>query len=125
MKLLLPLSWLYSAIVVLRNKAFDAGLLKVRRVDVPVIAVGNITVGGTGKTPLVEYLVRLLTAKGKRVAVVSRGYGRKSHGVVEVSNGKSIVDDVQETGDEPAQIARKFSSVIVVVGENRVEAAQR
>ncbi len=125
MKLLLPLGWLYSGIVALRNKAFDWGLLRVTRVDVSVISVGNITVGGTGKTPLVEYVVRSLLKQGRRAAVVSRGYGRKSQGVVEVSNGMAILDDTRESGDEPVQIARKFPGLIVVVGESRVEAAQR
>ncbi len=125
MKLLLPLSWLYLAVVGLRNKAFDWGLLRVRRIDVPVIAVGNITVGGTGKTPLVEYIISRLMREGRKIAVVSRGYGRVSEGVVEVSNGRNIVDDFRQAGDEPLQIARKFPDVIVVVGENRVEAAQR
>ena len=78
---LLPLSWLYGLGVGFRNFLFDAGVLKTHAYKVPIISVGNITVGGTGKTPHVEYLVRLLKDK-MRVAVLSRGYKRKSSGFV-------------------------------------------
>ena len=76
---LLPLSWLYGVGVRFRNFLFDVGILKSRAFSVPVIAVGNLTVGGTGKTPHVEYLVRLLHDKAK-VAILSRGYKRKTTG---------------------------------------------
>jgi tetraacyldisaccharide 4'-kinase len=109
---------------VLRNKAFDWGLLKTASVRVPVISVGNMTAGGTGKTPLVEYLVHYCLMKGKRVAVVSRGYRRNSRGIVVVSDGQSRFVDAEEGGDEPVQIARKFPRAIVVVGERRVDAAR-
>jgi tetraacyldisaccharide 4'-kinase len=122
---LLPFGVLYSAAVVLRNMLFEAGVLSTVRVGVPVIAVGNITAGGTGKTPLVEYIVRLLQTNGQKVAVVSRGYGRRSQGVVVVSDGKSVLVDGSVGGDEPVQVARKFSGVTVVVGERRIEAARR
>ena len=78
---LLPLSWLYGLAVIIRNELFELNILKTRRFDIPVISVGNITVGGSGKTPHVEYLIRLLKDKMK-VAVLSRGYKRKSHGYV-------------------------------------------
>lgn len=125
MKILLPFAWLYSALIWLRNKAFDWGVLKTTDVGVPVISVGNLTVGGTGKTPLVEYLVKQLLADGRRVAVVSRGYKRKSSGVVVVADGKRILATAEQGGDEPVQIAEKFHEAIVVVGEKRVEAAKR
>lgn len=125
MKILLPFAWLYSAPILLRNKAFDWGVLKTTNVGVPVISVGNLTVGGTGKTPLVEYLVKQLLAEERRVAVVSRGYKRKSSGVVVVSDGKKILATAEQGGDEPVQIAEKFPESIVVVGEKRVGAAQR
>jgi len=83
--MLLPFSWLYGLGAAARNSAFDMGLLPHRRGAVPVIAVGNLTAGGTGKTPLVEYITGRLVARGLNVAVVSRGYGRRSHGVVVVS----------------------------------------
>ena len=125
MKLLLPFSWLYAAVMLARNTLFDWGVLKSERVKVPVISVGNMTVGGTGKTPLVEYLVKYLLQKEKQVAVVSRGYKRKSSGVVVVSDGKRMLENAERGGDEPVQIAEKFPGAIVVVGEKRVEAAKR
>ena len=122
--LLLPLSWLYGLAVIARNKAFDVGLLRRESAGVPVISVGNVTMGGTGKTPLVEYIVRLSIARGKKVAVVSRGYKRESAGVLVVSDGKTLLAGPKEGGDEPIQIARKFPEAIVVVGERKVDAAR-
>ena len=78
---LLPLSWLYGLGVNIRNKMFDHGMLPSRSFSLPVICIGNITVGGTGKTPHTEYLIRLLSST-KRIAVLSRGYKRKSKGFV-------------------------------------------
>jgi tetraacyldisaccharide 4'-kinase len=123
--MLLPLSWLYGLAAAARNSAFDLGLVPRRRAAVPVIAVGNLTAGGTGKTPLVEYITGALAARGLNVAVVSRGYGRRSHGVVVVSCRGDIRADAFRGGDEPVQIARKFRSASVVVGERRVDAAAR
>ncbi len=125
MKLLLPFAWLYAIVVTLRNRLFDWGVLKSESVGVPVISVGNLTVGGTGKTPLVEYLVGVLVGKGRRVAVVSRGYKRKSSGVVVVSDGTTILANAESGGDEPVQIATKYRKAIVVVGESRVAAARQ
>jgi tetraacyldisaccharide 4'-kinase len=125
MKILLPFSWLYALIIALRNTLFDWGLLKSEGAGVQVISVGNLTVGGTGKTPLVEYIVQRLLQEGRHVAVVSRGYKRKSSGVVVVSDGKSVMADAAQGGDEPVQIARKFRDAIVVVGEKRVAAARK
>ncbi|MBX2990477.1 MAG: tetraacyldisaccharide 4'-kinase [Bacteroidetes bacterium] len=125
MKFLLPFSWLYAFAVIVRNKLFDWGVLKPEDAGVPVISVGNLTVGGTGKTPLVEYIVTYLLREGRRVGVVSRGYKRKSTGVVVVSDGKKIVGTTEEGGDEPLQIAHKFPDAIVVVAESRVEAARQ
>lgn len=122
--LLLPLSWLYGLIITCRNKAFDVGLLKSESVGKPVISVGNMTMGGTGKTPLVEYIVRFCLTKGRRVAVVSRGYKRETAGVLVVSDGKHLLAGSKEGGDEPVQIATKFPEAIVVVGERRVDAAR-
>ena len=122
--LLLPLSWLYGLVMSARNMVFDAGLLRVRSAGVPVIAVGNMTAGGTGKTPLVEWLVGELQAQGVRPAVVSRGYGRASRGVVAVSDGVRLLATALEAGDEAVQVATKFPAVPVVVGERRVDAAR-
>lgn len=123
MNLLLPLSWAYQLAVSGRNSAFDHGILPIKTVGVPVVSVGNLTTGGTGKTPLVEYLVRHCSKMGIRVGVVSRGYGRRSRGVVVVSEGRGPLVDVYAAGDEAMQVARKFSGVVVVVGERRVDAA--
>ncbi len=111
---LLPLSWIYGCIVRLRNLFFDMGLLKSRSFDVPMIAVGNITVGGTGKTPHVEYLIELLKDKFN-VAVLSRGYKRKSRGFV-LADAESEVKDI---GDEPYQMKRKYPDIAVAVDKNR------
>lgn len=109
-----PLSWLYGAGVGFRNFLFEVGILKSRAFQTPVISVGNITVGGTGKTPHVEYLVRLLQDK-MRIAVLSRGYKRKSHGFL-------IADEdtpMKLIGDEPYQIKQKFPRITVAVDKKR------
>ena len=91
---LLPFSWFYGLGVGFRNFLFDIGILKSRSFHVPVIAVGNITVGGTGKTPHVEYLIRLLKEKGK-IAVLSRGYKRKSKGFIEVGGKPMVIRSIE------------------------------
>ena len=118
--LMAPLSWIYGLIVVVRNFMFDVGLLKSTKFDIPVIVVGNITVGGTGKTPVTEYLVNLLSEKF-RTAVVSRGYKRKTKGFI-LSDEKSTPDQI---GDEPYQIKRKFPDVVLAVDEKRVRAIEK
>ena len=117
---LLPLSWIYGLAVRFRNYLFDIGVLKSRSFDVPVIAVGNLTVGGTGKTPHVEYLIRLLQDRVK-VAVLSRGYKRKTKGYL-LANGQSTAT---ELGDEPYQMKSKFPHVSVAVCKKRVEGINR
>lgn len=113
-KWLLPFSWLYGFVVFIRNKFFKWGILKQRSFDIPVISVGNLTVGGTGKTPHIEYLVDLLKDEF-RVAVLSRGYKRKTSGFVLATSESNS----KEIGDEPLQIKQKFPKVIVAVDENR------
>ena len=115
-----PLSWLYGCAVRLRNILFDMGVLKSQSFDVPVISVGNITVGGTGKTPHVEYLVRLLHSQ-VRVAVLSRGYKRKSKGFVMATDTTTARD----IGDEPMQMKHKFPDISVAVCKNRSEGIRR
>jgi tetraacyldisaccharide 4'-kinase len=117
---LLPLGWLYGAGVSFRNWLFNVGLLHQQTYDIPVISVGNITVGGTGKTPHVEYLIRLLRNVAK-VAVLSRGYKRKSHGYV-LADERSTVKDI---GDEPFQMKRKFNDIYVAVDAKRREGIDR
>ncbi|WP_340113739.1 tetraacyldisaccharide 4'-kinase [Maribellus mangrovi] len=118
--LLYPLSWLYGIGVLLRNRAYDLNILKSHEFDVPVISIGNITVGGTGKTPHVEYLVSLLKDK-YNVATLSRGYKRKTKGFRLVETTSTAI----ETGDEPLQIKTKFPEVTVSVCENRVKGVEQ
>ncbi|AWX06554.1 tetraacyldisaccharide 4'-kinase [Prevotella intermedia] len=113
---LLPLSWLYGLGVMVRNELFELGVLKSRSFDVPVISVGNITVGGSGKTPHVEYLVRLLK-EVSQVAVLSRGYKRKSTGYVLAETDTPV----EVIGDEPFQMKQKFPNVYVAVDKKRCE----
>ena len=111
---LTPLSWLYGLGVGFRNLLFRLGVLKSRAFDIPVISVGNITVGGSGKTPHVEYLVSLLLDKMK-VAVLSRGYKRKSRGYVLADNESTM----SQIGDEPYQMKQKFPALYVAVDKKR------
>ena len=111
---LLPLSWLYGIGVRIRNWMFNIGILKSQSYDIPIIAVGNITVGGSGKTPHVEYLINLLHDKMK-VGVLSRGYKRKSHGYVLADTDTPM----REIGDEPYQMRHKFSDIYVAVDKKR------
>ena len=117
---LLPLSWLYGLGVNLRNWLFDRNILKQKSFNIPVICVGNITVGGTGKTPHTEYLIELLS-KYYKVAVLSRGYKRKSTGFRVVESDSRVRD----VGDEPLQIKQKFPGIQVVVDKNRVHAIEK
>lgn len=109
----------------LRNKAYDQGYLRIVRIPVPVISVGNITAGGTGKTPIVERIVEYHLNMGIRTAVVSRGYKRESTGSVVVSDGKGSIVDVPSGGDEPVQIARKFPDAVVLADAKRVRGCLR
>ena len=111
---LLPFSWIYGSIVRFRNWLFDMGLKKSKSFSIPIISVGNITVGGSGKTPHVEYLIRLLHDKAK-IAVLSRGYKRKSHGYVLAEESTTM----PEIGDEPFQMHQKFSDIYVAVDAKR------
>lgn len=113
-KALLPLAWVYATGVWIRNKLFDCGLLAVEEFSVPVISVGNLTVGGTGKTPHIEYLIELL-APYYSIAVLSRGYRRKSKGFVCADAGTTA----DEIGDEPYQLHSKYPDVTVAVDANR------
>lgn len=112
---LTPLSWLYGAIMGVRNWLFESNLIKSKEYDIPVIGVGNLTVGGAGKTPHVEYIVSHICVDMK-VAVLSRGYKRKTKGFI-LANMHSTPSTI---GDEPYQIYQKFAPrVIVAVCENR------
>ena len=113
--LLLPFSWLYGLVMDIRNRLYDSGIVKSVQFDLAVIVIGNLTLGGSGKTPIVEYLIRLLKEKYK-LAILSRGYKRTTRGfrIAESS------DDAHTIGDEPFQLFRKFTPEIsVCVGEDR------
>lgn len=112
---MLPLSWMYGIGTALRNVLFDWGVLKSESYPIPVISVGNITVGGTGKTPHVEYLIRHLLKENYRIAVLSRGYKRKTKGYRLATE----TTPMQEIGDEPWQVKQKFPEVYVAVDSNR------
>ena len=113
-KILFPFAILYGFITGIRNFLFDKGILKSYFFDIPIIAVGNLSVGGTGKTPQIEYLIRLLSPKYK-VATLSRGYKRKSEGFV-LADSNSNAEII---GDEPFQFYKKFSTIQVAVDANR------
>ncbi len=113
--LLFPFALAYGLVIRIRNYLFDTGIIKATFFNMPVITVGNITVGGTGKTPHVEYLVRLLK-KEYNLAVLSRGYKRKTRSFNIVETGS----DVNTSGDEPLQVKLKHSDITVAVDRNRV-----
>lgn len=112
--LLFPFSLLYGLVTIVRNWLYDMGFCKTVSFDFPVISVGNLSVGGTGKSPHIEYLVRLLSEKYS-IATLSRGYGRRSRGFVQAGKGSTFL----EVGDEPLQFVNKFNHVQVAVDEDR------
>jgi len=114
-KILFPFAVLYGFITAIRNFLFDKGILKSVAFDMPVIAVGNLSMGGTGKTPQIEYLIRLLSDNYK-IATLSRGYKRKSEGFVLAD----ATSDAEILGDEPYQFHQKFPTIQVAVDANRV-----
>lgn len=113
-KLLFPFAILYGLVTSIRNFLFDTGIRKSYSFDIPVIAVGNLSVGGTGKTPQIEYLIRLLSDKYK-IATLSRGYKRQSRGFILAKAGTNA----KILGDEPFQFFQKFPSIQVAVDANR------
>ena len=115
-----PFSFLYGIGVFIRNQLFDWGIKKEKVFPVPVICVGNLAVGGTGKTPHVEYLVRLLKDK-YRIAVVSRGYKRSSKGFILATKEHTC----KEIGDEPYQIFHKYPEILMAVDGNRCRAIDK
>jgi tetraacyldisaccharide 4'-kinase len=123
--LLAPPGLLYGGLVRLRNRLYDRGLLRARRLPCQVVAVGNLTVGGTGKTPLTSFAAAALADAGYRVGIVSRGYRRAGGGApLVVSDGRQILADPAHAGDEPFLLARDNPSAAVAVGADRVAAAR-
>ena len=142
--LLLPFSLLYGLVVIIRNWCYDTGIFKSEGFDKPVISVGNLDVGGAGKSPMTEYLIRLLK-KDYKLATLSRGYGRKTKGYL-VASGESRIKSQEsrketqnspltthhspltlagQIGDEPAQFKQKFPDITVAVCEKRVEGIKK
>lgn len=118
--LLLPVSFIYGCIVAIRNFLYNTGILPSKKFKIPVISVGNLTVGGTGKTPQIEYLIRLLNEKYP-VATLSRGYARSTSGFIYVNSNSTST----EVGDEPRQFKLKFPDVTVAVDANRVHGIKK
>lgn len=111
---------LYRTGVAVRNRLFDLKILRSTQFDIPIVCVGNIAVGGTGKTPTVEFITKLL-GEEYNIAILSRGYRRRTKGYIEVQIGDSFL----KVGDEPKLIKRKFPDTVVVVCEDRVKAVRR
>jgi tetraacyldisaccharide 4'-kinase len=114
-------SMLYGMAIHIRNMLFDKDIIKGKSYDIPIICIGNITAGGTGKTPMVELVVSYLS-QSRKVAVLSRGYGRRTRGYRVVDG---LFDHYLDVGDEPLQIKRKFPQVPVIVCERRTEGIER
>lgn len=117
---LFPLALFYRAMVFWRNFFYNIGFFVSKSLSCKIISVGNISVGGTGKTPAVIFLANLLDNHGKRTAVLTRGYKRKSRGTIVVSDGQGHIASVSEAGDEPVFMANKINHIPIVADENRV-----
>ena len=123
--LLIPFSWLYAIGIWIRNRLYALGVFGIQALPCPVISVGNIAVGGTGKTPAVIAIVEHLQRADLRVAVLLRGYKRKAReGITVVSDGRQVYTSPQESGDEAYMMARCLSSVPIIVGRERYLAGQ-
>lgn len=117
--LLWPFSFLYGTVLLVRHALYDNGILKSVRPTLPTIAIGNLALGGTGKTPMMELVLRTLEGTGP-LATLSRGYGRKGNDIHEVA----AQDSAERSGDEPLQVKAKFPDVHVFVGADRVKAVE-
>ncbi len=119
-----PVSLIYLLVIKIRNIFFDKGIFKAGKVKCKVISVGNISVGGSGKTPTVIYLTKLLQSIGKKTAVLSRGYRRKSKGYLYVSDGSQVFETAETAGDEIVLVAEECNTIAAVC-ENRFEGAKK
>ena len=122
--LLTPLKLLYSIATELRNCLYDKKILKSTGLEIPVISVGNITAGGTGKTPFAIALANMLVNREFRPAIITRGYKRKSNGQVIVSKGGGPMVNATESGDEPYLMAKKTAGVVIIANADRVVAGR-
>jgi tetraacyldisaccharide 4'-kinase len=122
----MPFSHLYGKLTDLRNFLYDRGLLRSFSLGARTISIGNITTGGTGKTPLVGYVARILAKRGEKVCILTRGYGRKNSGNrLVVSNGRNIITDPAIAGDEPVELALNLSEMAIIIADaDRVSAAK-
>ena len=116
------LSLIYKSLVAIRNFSYETKLLPTKSLNCKVISIGNITVGGSGKTPTVEYLSNLLQSKGHKVGIISRGYKRKSKSTLVVTDGKKKPESWKHVGDEPFLLAHKLENIPIVVGTSRYKA---
>lgn len=121
--LFLPLTLIYSVVSAIKNYLYDSKILTPKKVNVPVISIGNLTVGGTGKTPIVAFIANELSERGYKVGIVSRGYGRKSKGTVWVAKEGQLLTVALNGGDEPVELASTVKNITIVVGDSRYEAA--
>ncbi|MDB5112529.1 MAG: lpxK [Mucilaginibacter sp.] len=119
--LLFPFSLIYGLVVIIRNWCYDTGFFKSQKFDVPVISIGNLEVGGAGKSPMTEYLIRLFK-NDYILATISRGYGRKTKGFINATEATATAAII---GDEPAQFKHKFPDVTIAVCENRADGIKR
>lgn len=126
MNVLSPLGWLYDRVADLRNTLYDRGVFETHDLGARTISIGNITTGGTGKTPLVAYVAEILAARGEKVCILTRGYGRENPGQrVLVSDGEQMLGDQRKAGDEPFELAQKLlGNAIVIADADRVAAAE-
>tara|TARA_B100000945_G_scaffold321576_1_gene337148 strand:+ start:3255 stop:4283 length:1029 start_codon:yes stop_codon:yes gene_type:complete len=122
---LLVISWFYRIIIEIRNLLYDIGFYKTVNFEVPIISIGNISIGGTGKTPMVIYLSKLLKKHGINVGIISRGYGRKSKGIIIVHNENKLLVDAKIGGDEPYLIGQELKNTPIIVSNNRKEGIDR
>ena len=122
--ILSPLNIVYGLLIKVRNYFFDRGIYKSKKVKAKVISIGNITVGGSGKTPTVIYVTNVLKNAGKKVGILSRGYMRRSKGYILVASEKGLVTEVDKSGDE-TYLAAEECSVPAAVSENRVDGANK
>jgi len=126
--LLFPSSLIFRLFVFIRNILYNTGIFKITKLSVPVISVGNVSAGGTGKTPMTLLIAEYYLKKGLKTGIISRGYGRKSRSSVLVFNGKEILCNVDECGDELFMIANnflgKYSNCFIIANADRIEAAR-
>ncbi len=123
-KLLFPISIIYAIITGIRNFFYDMGIISAVKFSIPVISVGNITTGGSGKTPMTMLLANEAKTRGYKPGIVSRGYGRKSTGLTIVHDGCKLKTTVEKAGDEPYLMANLLGNVPIVVDSNRVNGAE-